>query len=168
VPLDVVAGRIGGLIERYQPQVVVTYDPDGAYQHPDHVHASRAAIEAVTQTGIPAKLYLAAMPISRWRELFDALKESGVEVPDARDFSPEMIQQMEDAERRITTTVDIRPVLARKQAALMAHASQISESWFSKIPPEIGERVFGEESFIRAQDSTGAPVPEDDLFAGLR
>jgi LmbE family N-acetylglucosaminyl deacetylase len=79
-----------------------------------------------------------------------------------------MIQQMEDAERRITTTVDIRPVLARKQAALMAHASQISESWFSQIPPEIGERVFGEESFIRAKDSTGAPVPEDDLFAGLR
>jgi LmbE family N-acetylglucosaminyl deacetylase len=168
VPLDVVAGRIGGLIERYQPQVVVTYDPDGAYQHPDHVHVSRSAIEAVTQTGIPAKLYLAAMPISKWRALFDALKESGVEVPDAREFSPEMIQQMEDAERRITTTVDIRPVLARKQAALMAHASQISESWFSKIPPEIGERVFGEESFIRAQDSTGAPVPEDDLFAGLR
>jgi LmbE family N-acetylglucosaminyl deacetylase len=168
VPLGVVAARIGGLIERYQPQVVVTYDPDGAYQHPDHVHASRAAIEAVTRTGIPAKLYLAAMPISKWRELWDALKESGAEVPDARDFSPEMIQQMEDAERRITTTVDIRPVLARKQAALMAHASQISESWFSKIPPEIGERVFGEESFIRAQDSTGAPVPEDDLFAGLR
>jgi LmbE family N-acetylglucosaminyl deacetylase len=168
VPLDVVAARIGGLIERYRPQVVVTYDPDGAYQHPDHVHASRAAIEAVALTGIPAKLYLAAMPISKWRELWDALKESGADVPDARDFSPEMIQQMEDAERRITTTVDIRPVLARKQAALMAHASQISESWFSKIPPEIGERVFGEESFIRAQDSTGAPVPEDDLFAGLR
>jgi LmbE family N-acetylglucosaminyl deacetylase len=168
VPLDVVAARIGGLIERYQPQVVVTYDPDGAYQHPDHVHASRAAIEAVTLTGIPAKLYLAAMPISKWRELWDALKDSGAEVPDAREFSPEMIQQMEDAERRITTTVDIRPVLARKQAALMAHASQISESWFSQIPPEIGERVFGEESFIRAKDSTGAPVPEDDLFAGLR
>jgi len=36
----------------------------------------------------------------------------------------------------------------------------------SKIPPELGERVFGEESFIRAMDSTGAPVPEDDLFAG--
>ncbi|HEX3388590.1 MAG TPA: PIG-L family deacetylase [Streptosporangiaceae bacterium] len=168
VPLDVVAARIGGLIERYQPQVVVTYDPDGAYQHPDHVHASRAAIEAVALTGIPAKLYLAVMPISKWREMFDALKESGAEVPDDREFSPEMIQQMEDAERRITTTVDIRPVLARKQAALMAHASQISESWFSRIPPEIGERVFGEESFIRAKDSTGAPVPEDDLFAGLR
>jgi hypothetical protein len=50
----------------------------------------------------------------------------------------------------------------------MSHASQIRESWFSKIPPEIGEQVFGWESFIRAMDRTGTPVPEDDLFAGIR
>jgi LmbE family N-acetylglucosaminyl deacetylase len=168
VPLADVAARIGGLIERFRPQVVVTYDPDGAYQHPDHVHASRAAIEAVTRTGIPAKLYLAAMPISKWRELWTALKEAGVDVPGDDRITPDEQQQMEAAEQRITTTVDIRPVLARKRAALLAHASQISESWFSKIPPELGERVFGEESFIRAMDATGAPVPEDDLFAGLR
>jgi len=168
VPLADVAARIGGLIERFRPQVVVTYDPDGAYQHPDHVHASRAAIEAVTRTGIPAKLYLAAMPISKWRELWTALKEAGVDVPGDDRITPEEQQQMEAAEQRITTTVDIRPVLARKRAALLAHASQISESWFSKIPPELGERVFGEESFIRAMDATGAPVPEDDLFVGLR
>ena len=168
VPLADVADRIGGLIERFRPQVVVTYDPDGAYQHPDHVHASRAAIEAVTRTGIPAKLYLAAMPISKWRELWTALKEAGVDVPGDDRITPEEQQQMEAAEQRITTTVDIRPVLARKRAALLAHASQISESWFSKIPPELGERVFGEESFIRAMDATGAPVPEDDLFVGLR
>jgi LmbE family N-acetylglucosaminyl deacetylase len=148
---------------------VVTYDPDGGYEHPDHVHASLAAAEAVRRTGIPAKLYLTAMPVSKWRELWTALKEAGVDMPADEDrIDPETQRQMEASEARITTTVDIRPVLARKQAALMAHASQISESWFSKIPPEIGERVFGEESFIRAVDSTGAPVPEDDLFAGLR
>ncbi len=168
VPRGDVTARIGGLIERYRPQVVVTYDPDGGYQHPDHVHASLAAIEAAERTGIPAKLYLTAMPISKWRELWAALKDAGVDVPDVGSIPPETQQQMEDAERRITTTIDIRPVLARKQAALMAHGSQISESWFSKIPPELGERVFGAESFIRAMDSTGAPVPENDLFAGLR
>ena len=120
-------------------------------------------------TGIPAKLYLTAMPVSNWRELWTALREAGADVPGPRTTSaPRRKRQMEASEQRITTTVDIRPVLARKQAALMAHASQISESWFSKIPPELGERVFGEESFIRAMDSTGAPVPEDDLFAGLR
>jgi LmbE family N-acetylglucosaminyl deacetylase len=64
--------------------------------------------------------------------------------------------------------VDIRSVLDRKRAALMSHASQIRESWFSKIPPGLGEEVFGRESFIRAMDRTGTPVPEDDLFAGIR
>ena len=87
IPLDVVADRIGGLIERYRPQVVVTYDPDGGYQHPDHVHASLAAAEAVRRTGIPAKLYLTAMPISKWRELWTALKEAGEDVPDAWQHS---------------------------------------------------------------------------------
>jgi LmbE family N-acetylglucosaminyl deacetylase len=79
-----------------------------------------------------------------------------------------MMRQMAEAEQRITTTIDIRPVLARKREALFAHASQIQDSWFSKIPQDIAEATFGWESFIRASDSTGAPVPEDDLFAGLR
>ena len=79
-----------------------------------------------------------------------------------------MLRQMEEREQQITTTIDIRPVLERKREALLAHASQIRESWFSKIPPEIAEQAFSRESFIRASDTTGAPVPEDDLFAGLR
>ena len=79
-----------------------------------------------------------------------------------------MQRQMDEAEQRITTTIDISSVLDRKRDALFAHASQIRESWFSKIPPEVAEQAFGRESFIRASDTTGAPVPEDDLFAGLR
>jgi LmbE family N-acetylglucosaminyl deacetylase len=75
---------------------------------------------------------------------------------------------MATMEQRITTTVDIRPVLERKRDALFAHSSQIQDSWFSKIPAEIAEEAFGVETFIRARDTTGAPVPERDLFAGLR
>jgi len=167
VPLPEVSDRIAALIERYRPQVVVSYDENGGYQHPDHVHAARAAAAAAAATGIPAKLYLTAMRFSEWRQLWAALREAGVDVPD-RDVSPEMLRQMEQAEQRITTNVNIHPVLDRKRAALLAHGSQISESWFSQIPPEIAERVFGIEHFIRAADSTAAPTPEDDLFAGLR
>jgi len=168
VPQDEVAGRIGGLIERYRPQVVITYDDLGAYQHPDHLHASRCAQAAVAATGIPDKLYLTAMRRSDWRKLWDALREQGVEVPDVRQIDPEMLRQMEERESKITTNVDIRPVLERKHAALLSHHSQIRESWFSKIPPGLSVEVFGRESFIRAKDRTGAPVPEDDLFAGIR
>ncbi len=168
VPQDEVAARIGALIERYRPQVVITYDDLGAYQHPDHLHASRCAQAAVAATGIPDKLYLTAMRRSDWRKLWDALREQGVEVPDVRQIDEATLRQMEEREQRITTNVDIRSVLDRKRAALMSHASQIRESWFSKVPPEIGEQVFGRESFIRAMDKTGTPVPEDDLFAGIR
>ena len=168
IPEVDVAARIGGLIEQYRPQVVVTYDDKGPYQHPDHVHASKAAAAAVAATGIPAKFYLTAMRGSDWRKIWDALRELGEDVPNLRDVTPEMRQQMAEHEQRITTTIDIRPVLAQKRDALLAHASQVSESWFSRIPPDIAAAAFGRESFIRASDSTGAPVPEDDMFAGLR
>ena len=73
-----------------------------------------------------------------------------------------------ESETRITSTVDIRPVLERKRAALFAHGSQINDSWFSKLPQEIAEQAFGYEYFIRTAANTGTPLPEDDLFAGLR
>jgi LmbE family N-acetylglucosaminyl deacetylase len=168
IPGDEVAGRIGTLIERYRPQVMITYDPDGMYQHPDHVHAARTALAAAAGTGIPAKVYLTAMRGSDWQKVWQALREAGVDVPAGRAADPEMIRQMAEAEQRITTTIDIRAVLPRKREALFAHGSQISESWFSKIPDGVAQDAFGRESFIRARDTTGAPLPEDDLFAGLR
>jgi LmbE family N-acetylglucosaminyl deacetylase len=168
VPVDVVAARIGDLIEAYRPQVVISYDDKGMYQHPDHVHAAQAAAVAAAQSGIPAKFYQTAMRGSSWRKVWEALRDLGEDVPDPREFTPEQRRQAEEAEARITTNIDIRPVLARKREALFAHASQIQESWFSKLPPEIAESAFGQESFVRVTDRTGAPVPEDDLFAGLR
>ena len=168
VPVDVVADRIASLIDTYRPQVVISYDDKGMYQHPDHVHASLAAAAAVAKSGIPAKFYQAAMRGSDWRKVWEALRELGADMPDEREFTDEMRQQAEAAERRITTSIDIRPVLERKREALLSHASQIEDSWFSKIPAEIAEAAFGREHFIKAFDSTGAPIPEDDLFAGLR
>ncbi len=167
VPLADVAARIADLIDRYQPQVLITYDDRGPYQHPDHVHASRSAQRAFADSGIPAKLYLSAMRGSDWRKVWDALREQGAEVPDF-DVDPERQRMAAESEQRITTHVDIRPVLQRKRDALFAHGSQLQDSWFSQLPPQVAEMAFGHEHFIRAADSTGAPVPEDDLFAGLR
>jgi len=168
IPLAEVAARISALIERYRPQVLVTYDDQGPYQHPDHLHASRCAQAAFADSGIPAKLYLSAIRGSDWQRVWDALRELGADVPDFEEADPEIRRRGAASEERITTTVDIRPVLGRKRDALFAHGSQISESWFSKLPQDVAEATFGRESFIRVSDSTGAPLPEDDLFAGLR
>jgi LmbE family N-acetylglucosaminyl deacetylase len=166
VPLETVVDRIAGLIEKYQPAIVVTYDPDGAYQHPDHVHAARAAIGAVEKTGIPAKLYLAAMRRSGWQKVAEALRAAGEHVDDW-DMSEEEAQNMRESEARITTTIDISSVLDRKRAALLTHASQIADSWFSKIPPDVAAEVFGQETFILQLNKPNAPVPETDLLSGL-
>jgi LmbE family N-acetylglucosaminyl deacetylase len=168
IPQELVAARITALIERYRPQVVISYDDMGAYQHPDHVHAARSAAAAVASSGLPAKFYQTAMRRSDWRKIMVALREAGEDIGDFDEITPEMEQQMAEEERRITTTVDIQDVLVLKQQALQAHASQIEDSWFSKIPPDIATQAFGRESFIRVIDRTGAPVPEDDLLAGLR
>ncbi len=167
IPLEIVADRIGDLIAKYRPQVLVTYDDQGAYQHPDHVHASQAAQAAAKATGVPAKVYLSTMRGSSWRKIWQALREAGQEVP-AWDEDEDRSRRATASEERITTTVDIRAVLPRKREALFAHGSQIDDSWFSKIPRDVTEAAFGYEYFIRLTDTTGAQLPESDLFAGLR
>ncbi|HWG13281.1 MAG TPA: PIG-L family deacetylase [Streptosporangiaceae bacterium] len=167
VPPAEVTGRIGALIEHYRPQVLITYDDKGMYQHPDHVYASQMAQAAVAETGIPAKLYLSTIRGSSWGKLREALREAGVDVPDM-ELTDSQREQAAATEAAITTTVDIRPMLDRKREALMAHVSQIQESWFAKLPPELAAETFGFESFIRIRDTTGAPIPETDLFTGLR
>jgi LmbE family N-acetylglucosaminyl deacetylase len=168
IPQAQVVARLTGLIERYRPQVLITYNDRSPYQHPDHLHASRCAQAAFASSGIPAKLYLSAIRESDWRQAWEALHEAGVEVPDFEE-TPEERRQADEEEHRITTTVDVRAVLERKRDALFAHGSQMSESsWFTKIPREVADSAFGFEHFIRAGDTTGAPLPEDDLFAGLR
>ena len=167
IPLEEVSGRIAGLIEAYRPQVLVSYDDEGAYQHPDHVHASLAAQAAAAATGIPAKVYLSTMRGSSWRKIWEALRELGEEMPSFPE-DPERERRALESEQRITTTIDIRGALSRKREALLTHGSQINDSWFSKIPPSVSEEAFGFEYFIRVSDTTGASVPETDLFSGLR
>jgi len=170
VPFEESVGRVVALVERYRPDVMVTYDNSGGRSHPDHVQAHRVAVEAYQRTGIPAKLYF----IVRRRGDFDKVRErmlaAGLEVPGPpqRTLDPEALQRMAEAEKRITTTVDTAAVGARKRAALVAHASQLDRSWWNHIPDDAVAEVFAKETFIRAEDRTGAPLPEDDLFAGLR
>ncbi len=77
--LDAAAGRLVALIRRYRPQVLVTYDENGFYGHPDHVNANRITVRAFARAGDPAayrdqglepwqpaKLYYTAVPARGW------------------------------------------------------------------------------------------------------
>jgi len=170
VPLEQSVARLVALMERYRPQVMITYDDMGGYNHPDHLQANRITVEAVRRTGIPDKLYFVARRRRDWQRLRERMEAAGIEVPapPERTVDPAVVARMEEMEKRITTTVDVSVVADRKRRALAAHASQLDGSWWTQFPDDAFADVFGHETFIRAEDRTGAPVPEDDLFAGFR
>ena len=155
-------------VERGKVTRVVTYYDRGGYNHRDHLQAHYVAVAATERTGIPAKLYFTARPAKTWARLREILTELGQDVPARPELDDERRKMMEDAEARITTCVDTSSFAESKRSALMAHASQLDESWFAKLPEEAFVEVFGQECFIRDHDRTGTPAPETDLFAGLR
>ncbi|MFF5261566.1 PIG-L family deacetylase [Actinomadura viridis] len=163
VPVETAAARLAALMERYRPQVVVTYDENGGYGHPDHIQAHRIAVAATESTGIPSKLYYTAVPRSGIVQLMEYLKDSGMDVsgfdlPD--DFGvPDEV---------ITSVVDVSAYVERKRKALEAHASQGENIFLLRLPDEAQQMALGSEPFIRRLSRVEAPDHEDDLFAGLR
>ncbi len=167
VAVDTASERLGALFERYRPDVVVTYDEHGGYDHPDHVHASRVTMAAVERTGIPVKAYFTAFRRSSFARFREILEEQGADLSQFPEPDPEQMRMLDAVEARITTVVDIGPFVDQKRTALAIHASQLEESFFGRLPAEAFGALFGEEAFLRAHDTTGALLPESDLFAGL-
>jgi LmbE family N-acetylglucosaminyl deacetylase len=164
-PVPEAAARLGELMQRYQPQVVVTYDPNGFYGHPDHIQAHRVTMAAVEATGVPAKVYFPTVPRSGRERFIQRLRESGAAVPwDDGEPPADFGSPDED----IAAWVDVTAYADQKYDALAAHASQSENIFFLRMGREVFAEVMGTEVFLRALDTTATPTPEDDLFAGLR
>jgi LmbE family N-acetylglucosaminyl deacetylase len=167
------SAKLAELMERYRPQVVVTYDANGFYGHPDHIQAHRITMAASEATGIPSKVYFTAVPRSRMAEFGRRIRELGLDDPggDAgpgQDGESGPREEWGTPDEQVTTCVDVSTTTDRKYDSLLAHASQSDNIFFVRMGREIFGQIMGSESFVRAVDATGAPVPESDLFAGLR
>lgn len=179
--LDQATARVVELVRKYRPHVVVTYDENGFYGHPDHIHANRVAVGAfklagdathVSPSGLeawtPLKLYYTAIAKSAMAEFGARLREAGISSP---------VEEGAEAEERpwgtpdelITTVVDVSAHVEQKRAALFAHATQMGpEVFFAKIPPSLFADLFGNEAFQLVKSHVPVSTPESDLFDGLR
>ncbi|MGA5765094.1 N-acetyl-1-D-myo-inositol-2-amino-2-deoxy-alpha-D-glucopyranoside deacetylase [Nonomuraea bangladeshensis] len=186
---DEAAGELVEVIREVRPQVLVTYDANGFYGHPDHIQAHRVARRAFELAAKPdfgdgepwqiAKFYHTALPRSVMRRTAEALREAGT------GFLLEDVDDMPFGNRDddVTTEIDARPWLGHKVAAMRAHVTQITvrEPWFA-LSNNIGQEVLGVEHFVLASGVPGRPVPgppveagglgephnrENDLFAGI-
>jgi LmbE family N-acetylglucosaminyl deacetylase len=163
VPVERAAARLTELMERYRPQVVVTYDENGGYGHPDHIQAHRIAIAAAETTGIPRKLYHTAVPRAGIAELMKFLRDAGADIGDV-----DLPEDFGTPDEEITTVVDVSAYFERKRKALEAHASQGDGIFLLRLPDDAQRQALGREHFVRRFSAVPAPDQEDDLFTGLR
>ena len=161
--VEAAAARLAAILTEEEADVLTVYDENGSYGHPDHIQVHRVGMRAAELAGTP-RVYMNTLNRDHLRRSFEQLEATGVDIPG--DIDPADLDGLGVAEERITTTVDVRPWLARKRASMAAHASQISEtSFFLAMAPELFEGGFGHEWFIRCDAEPG--TEETDLFDGL-
>jgi mycothiol conjugate amidase Mca len=190
--VEAAAARLVAIVRAERPQVLVTYDEQGGYGHPDHIMAHRIAVAAYEGAGDPtrfpvapgqpgpwepSKVYYIAWPRERMYELMAELERRGLPNPfadrsgadDAGGSEPQQEPTLLQPESAITTTIDVAAYFERKMASVACHRSQFAESsFFRALPPDLARRAFGQETFILARSRVPTERPETDLFAGLR
>lgn len=177
--LDEAIGELVRVIRDVRPQVVVTYDENGGYGHPDHIQAHRVAVGAFAAAGdsqrypdtgepwTPSKLYQTALPRSVLLMAYEALKALGEEAPFGATSPDEMNMGVPD--EAITTVIDARDHLPAKIEAMRAYPTQISvDGHFFALSNDVGQGAFGVEQYTLVAGPTPTMgEPESDLFAGI-
>ncbi|WP_104524244.1 N-acetyl-1-D-myo-inositol-2-amino-2-deoxy-alpha-D-glucopyranoside deacetylase [Blastococcus atacamensis] len=182
--LDEAVAHAVAVVRDVRPQVVVTYDENGGYGHPDHIQAHRVAMAAVAAAADPAyrpdlgeawtvaKVYWCCMPRSVLQRGIDALAAAG----DQTFF--EGVTSADDVpfavpDELVTTAVDGSRHAAEKDAAMRAHPTQIMvDGPFFALSNNLGLEMMAVEYYRLVQGERGPAGPgpegwEDDLFAGL-
>ncbi|MEV5430146.1 N-acetyl-1-D-myo-inositol-2-amino-2-deoxy-alpha-D-glucopyranoside deacetylase [Streptomyces sp. NPDC052701] len=169
--VDEAAARLLEVIREVRPQVLVTYDDDGGYGHPDHIQAHRVAMRAAELAdeagcGI-AKIYWNRVPRSVAERSFARLRQDLPGLPFAEAATIDDVPGVVDDER-ITTEIDGTVHAAAKTAAMRAHATQITVAApYFALSNELAQPVFTTEYYELVRGERGSGVRETDLFAGL-
>ena len=168
------------LIREFRPHVMTTYDENGGYPHPDHIMCHKISVVAFDAAGDPEKYpelgepwqplklyYNSGWTRARMLALHEGMIAAGLESP-----YTEWLEKWEDRDDRgdkITTRVECGEYFATRDDALRAHATQVDPDgfWF-KVPLELQQKVWPTEDFELARSLVDSPLPESDLFAGIR
>jgi N-acetyl-1-D-myo-inositol-2-amino-2-deoxy-alpha-D-glucopyranoside deacetylase len=175
--LDEATGRVVEAIRIYKPEVILTFEPNGGYGHPDHIKANQVATRAFHVAGDPSryaeqslpawqpkKLYYTALPRRMFRAMAQRMREAGMDLG----------QRGNDWENRgmpdevISTEIDVSSVVEKKMKAFQCHRSQISPNGLiSLLPTEAAQEFMKMEYFWRVVPETPVDGVERDLFEGV-
>jgi mycothiol S-conjugate amidase len=185
-PLEVPTEALVRVMREFRPHVVVTYDENGGYPHPDHIRCHEVSIAAWEACGDPDRFPDAGEP---WQPLklyyshgfskarivafHEALIAAGLESPWA-EWLENWKDDRPDPGARVTTRVRCAEYFPQRDQALLAHATQIDPNgrWFS-MPMEMQQEVWPTEEYELARSLVGEKadtesLTDGDLFSGVR
>lgn len=168
--VEMAAKELAAIIDELKPQVMVTYDENGGYGHPDHIQTHRVAMRAaeISKWQIQ-KIYWNIMPKSVVQQGMEAMKAQGSDF-----FGSESVDDLPFVkdDSFVTTKIHAPNQVAKKMAAMKAHATQISlDGPFFALSNNLGVQVFGDEYYTLVKGKKSEPFNTDnletDLFAGI-
>lgn len=171
-------GKLVRIIRELQPDVLISFGPDGIYGHYDHIAVHHWSVAAVELAADPecfpdkdacrphqvSKLYFRAMP----EEVIRARLESGQRPAVMMSGAPFYFtgRPMRD----ITTVIDVRDYVEVKRQGILCHQTQVGRnSRYANAEEMLNDPWFSQEHFVLARSAVGWPEgAETDLFARLR
>ena len=171
-------GRIVTHLRRVRPQVVITFGPDGAYGHPDHIAIGQLTMAAIACAADPrfgpasddaephrvSKLYFIAWSGRKWDAYQAALRRLVVKV------DGEERQAVPWPDWALTTVIDTSVVWPAVWRAVSCHKTQMSiYRHLGALSEDHQRSLWGTQEFYRVFSTVnGGRVQESDLFEGLR
>ena len=180
-PLEISGVPLVKVIREVRPHVVITYDENGGYPHPDHIRTHEVTVWALAAAAdaeqLPewgdawsvSKLYYdRIISPQRFRAVYDAIVSRAPQHPLLASLE-EMTGWMSEREpANVTSQVPAGAFFDVRDDALRAHASQVPpDSPFFFWPNELQRSVWPWEDFELVRSSVETTLPETDLFAGI-
>ena len=179
-PVEAV-GRIAIHLRRVRPHVVITFGPEGAYGHPDHIAISQFTTAAVVSAANPisgqsetlpthavahcvSKLYYIAWTRDKWAAYQSAFRDLKTRVDGVER------QVVPWPDWGITTLIDTHSYWASVWRAVSCHKTQLAlYSQLEHLPEEHHKAVWGSQEYYRVFSLVnGGRKREQDLFEGLQ
>ncbi|HEX7308268.1 mycothiol conjugate amidase Mca [Lentzea sp.] len=181
VPLEESVPPLVQAIREFRPHVVVTYDENGGYPHPDHIRThevSMAALDAAADPEYQPELgeawetqkvyYGHGFSRAKILAFHEAMEARGIESP-YTEWLANWSTDRPDVMDRVTTRVECADYFDVRDEALKAHATQIDPTsrWFA-IPMEMQREIWPTEEYELVRSRVDSTLPENDLFAGVK
>ena len=175
-PAEVIA-KIVGHVRRVKPDVVLTFGPDGAYGHPDHIAICQFTTAAIVEAANPNSLYYRDLDPHSVSKLYYMAPTQQLGVAYQVVFG-DLVMHVDGVERRgigwlewvITTRIDTKDYRQNVWEAVLCHQSQLPVyRQLEHASKEYQEELWDTQTYYRAFSLVnGGRRVEDDLFEGLR